>query len=62
MHRSNGPTMLHDVGPGFPSLNVGGWKGKDGLTHITVWAHLKKPKSGFSPDWSIRKMLSLCEI
>jgi hypothetical protein len=31
--------------------------GKEGLTQIVVWSHVKKPKSGFSSDWSIRQKI-----
>ena len=32
------------LGSVFPSLNAGGWKRKEGLTQIAVWAHVKKPR------------------
>ena len=41
-------------GPVFASL--AGWKGKEGLTQIPVWAHVKKRTSDFSPDWLIRSV------
>jgi hypothetical protein len=38
--------------PCFPSLNAGRWKGKEGLAQTP---DVKKPKSGFLPDWFILK-------
>jgi hypothetical protein len=42
------------------TVNAGGWKGKEGMTQMPFWPHVKKPKSSFSPDWSIGKKVLFC--
>jgi hypothetical protein len=34
--------------------------GKEGMTQMPFWPHVKKPKSSFSPDWSIGKKVLFC--